>query len=243
MRIDSTADFYLLDNLEPITLRVAGSLDVVIPKALNEPAEWKEAEVSGGNVLEGDQLWVWPIVATPTRPPLGAKIIDSDGTIWTILNVTRKDHVNTYEAHARNLAVVYNLNNLATVLKASYSKSAGGEARPTWNTLLTGIPARFQPISQEAQILEDAEWPKTTYQVFFGIDIFDPDIPVTPASADYRLVDSAGKRYRIMEYKGAETIDSLAYALCVLIIEGSEGSAIDRIDSSSSGSSSSGVGP
>src|SRR5208282_284600 len=118
----------------------------------------------------------------------------------------------------------------------SYTKSPGGEALATWTQILGGIPARFQPVEQEARILEDAEWPKTTYHVFLGIDIFAPAIPVEPASADYRLVDAAGRHYRIMHYRRAERIDVLHMAVCVLILEGSEGDAVDRLDNSSSGS-------
>ena len=72
MIFDHTADFYMLDNLEPITLRIAGQADQLIPYALSEPADWKDPDQAGGNVLEGDILWVWPIVATPTQPPLCA---------------------------------------------------------------------------------------------------------------------------------------------------------------------------
>ena len=240
MIFDHTADFYMLDNLEPITLRIAGQADQAIPQALSEPADWKDPDQAGGNVLEGDILWVWPIVATPTQPPLGSLLIDSNGTAWTILNVTRKQHVQTWEAHTRNLSIVYGLNNFASVYKATYAKSPGGEALATYSLLLSGIPARFQPIETEAQILEDSAWPKTTYHVYLGQDIFSPQIPVEPASADYRLVDSAGRHFRIVQYQRAERIDVLPYAVCVLIIEGSEGQAIDRLGSSSSSSSSSG---
>jgi hypothetical protein len=186
-------------------------------------------------VLEGDQMWEWPIVSTPARPPLGAVLLDRSGTAWTILSVERVEHVNTWACRTRNLSVVYGLDNLASVLRASYAKSPGGEALPTWMQILASIPARFQPMETEAQILEDAEWPKTTYHVYLGTDIFSPEIPVKPASADYRLVDSAGRRYRIMQYQRAERIDVLPLAVCVLIIEGSEGGAIDRLGSSSSG--------
>ncbi len=94
-------------------------------------------------------------------------------------------------------------------------------------------PGPFPAGRAEAQILEDAEWPKTTYHVYLGVDIFAPEIPVEPASADYRLVDSAGRHYRIMSYRRPERIDVLPVATCVLIIEGTEGTAIDRITSSS----------
>jgi hypothetical protein len=233
MQIDSTNDFYLLDNLEPMTLRVTGQPDLPIAAALNEPADWKDPDQAGGKVLQGDQLWVWPIAASPIRPPLGSLIVDADGVAWTILSITRKQHVNTWEAHTRALAITYGLNNVAAVHKATYRKSPAGEALATYSVLMTGIPARFQPIETTDQIYEDAEWPKTTYHVFLGTDIFAPQIPVQPASADYRLVDSAGRHYRIMQYTRPERIDVLPVAVCVLIIEGAEGGAIDRIGSSS----------
>ena len=119
------------------------------------------------------------------------------------------------------------------MLKASYAKSPGGEAVATWTTQLTDVPARFQPFRQDAEILEDAEWPQTSYRVFLGTDIFAPEIPVEPASADYRLVDAAGRHYRIVQYRRPERIDALPVAVCVLIIEGSEGGASDRVSSSS----------
>ena len=141
----------------------------------------------------------------------------------------------TWDCRARALGVVNRLDNTASLLKASYVKSPGGEALPAWTPVLSGVPARFQPIDQTAQILEDAEWPKTTYHVYLGADIFAAEIPVEPASADYRLVDSAGRHYRIVQYQRPERIDALPLAVCVLIIEGSEGSAIDRLSSSSGG--------
>jgi hypothetical protein len=233
LHFDFTADFFTLDNLQPLTLRIAGQPDQAIGKALAEPANWKDPDRAGGNVLEGDRQWIWPIVFTQAKPPLGSRLVDAWGTAWTILDVTRKDAVNVWEAHCRNLSVVYGLSEVAAVLRATYTKSPGGEALPTWNTLLTGVAARFQPVDQEARILEDAEWPKTTYHVFLGTDIFAPEIPVEPASADYRLVDTSGRHYRIVKYQRPERIDALPFAVCVLVIEGEEGGAVSRVSSSS----------
>ena len=160
-------------------------------------------------------------------------LIDSSGQSWTILSLTGVDVANTWEARCRNLSVAYALNNVAQVWKATYAKSPAGEALATYSLLLSGIPARFQPASQDAQILEDAEWPKTTFHVYLGTDIFSPSIPVEPASADFRLIDSAGRHYRIVSYTRAERIDALPMAICVLIIEGTKGQAIDRLSSSS----------
>jgi hypothetical protein len=232
MQLDLTPDFYVLDILEPVTLRVTGQPDVAIPAALSRPANWKEADPSAGNVVRGDRIWAWPVIAAPVQSPLGAVIVDSGNVQWTILAVVKKTHAGIWEYHARDLTIVNNLDDLATVLKASYAKSPGGEAVATWTTQLTNVPARFQVFQQEAKILEDAEWPQTTYHVLLGTDIFAPEIPVEPASADYRLVDARGRHYRIVKYQRPERIDALPIADCVLVLEGSEGGATDRLSSS-----------
>jgi hypothetical protein len=233
MNFDFTADFFTLDNLQPLTLRIAGQPDQAIAKALCGPAEWSDLDKAGGQVLAGDQVWTWPVVLTPGKPPLGSTLVDQYGTNYVVLSVERVDIMNLWEARGRNLSIAYGLDNVAAVLEASYAQSPGGEAIAAWNVVLEGIAARFQPIDQTAEILEDAEWPKTTYHVFLGTDIFSPEIPVEPASADYRLVDSAGRHYRIVKYQRAERIDALPMAECVLVIEGEEGGAINRVSSSS----------
>src|ERR1700691_1151798 len=158
LSVDFAEDFYFLDALTPLTLRIAGQSDQAIPQAMNHAPNWKDPDNAGGQVLEGDRYWVWPIPSTPTQPPLGSILIDQWGEVWAILSIKRKPvPIGTWAAQTRNLSVVNGLNNVATVLEASYTKSAAGEALPVWNTVLTNVPARFQPLTQDAQILEDAE--------------------------------------------------------------------------------------
>ncbi len=234
-QFDFSADFLTLDNLQPLTLRITGQADQPIPSAQDHPADTKDPDQAGGQVLEGDRYWVWPIAATPLQPPLGSLLIDQDANAWTILSLTKKQTPQgVWTARCRNLAVANGLNNVAQVWKATYAKSPAGEALATYAAVLTGIPARFQPLDTSEQILEDAEWPKTTYHVILGTDIFAPTVPVEPASADYRLVDPAGRHYRITQYTRPQRIDALPVAVCVLVIEGAEGSARDRLSSSGS---------
>ena len=173
MIIDNSADFCLLDNLGPLTLQVAGLPDVSIPAAVSMPAEYAELDPSGGNVLKGDQCFAWPQNASP-RPPLGSTILDAAGDAWTVLAVDAKGDVKTWDCHARNLKIANRLDNTAAVWEASYAKSPGGEALPAWTQVLSGIAARFQPVEQSAQVLEDAEWPKTVYHVLLGDRHFRP---------------------------------------------------------------------
>ena len=62
-----------------------------------------------------------------------------------------------------------------------------------------------------------AEWSKETIRA-----IFQKQLPINLAAADYRLLDSAGNRYRLMQYFDAERIDRLPCAICVQITEGIE---------------------
>ena len=165
---DRSRDFAcLVPGNEPYTLRVAGQPDVLLPSVLTQPMSYKEELPAGGTVQQGDLLAVWPIAAS-RQPPLGSKLIDSAGVVWTILTVVRKDQVATWECTARNLAVAYNLNNSATILKAQYTKSPAGAAVAAWAPIGPAVPARFQPESQDAQIFEDAEWTKTVFTVILS---------------------------------------------------------------------------
>ena len=237
--VDLSADFNVLDGNEPYTLRIAGQADMLLPAVLTEPISYKEELPADGMVQQGDLLAVWPIAASQ-QPPLGAKLIDSAGTPWTILTVLRKDHVNTWECTARNLAIAYSLDNFATILKAQYSKSPAGEAIATWHPLGSPIAARFQPQSQDAQIFEDAEWTKTEFTIVLAADVLDArGYPVELAGSDYRLMDKDGRHYRVTSYQQAERIDALPTATAVLVLEGAEG-LLAQFSSSSSSSSSGG---
>jgi hypothetical protein len=235
---DRSRDFaYLAPGTTPYTLRVAGQPDVVLPSVLAEPVTYKEALPADGMVQQGDLLAVWPLAASQP-PPLGAKLIDSEGTVWTILTVLRKWQVNTWECTARNLAVACNLNNFATVLKAQYTKSPAGAAVATWTPLGPAIAARFQPQSQDAQIFEDAEWTRTRFTVVLSQDILDwLGYPVELSGSNYRLMDQQGRHYRVTSYQQAQRIDVLPTAAAVLVLEGAEGllAAFPSSSASSSG--------
>jgi hypothetical protein len=218
---DISQDLLLCDNLDSVTLKVTGDADVVLADCvLSEPTTVRELDPSGGQILRKATLFVWPVDQSD-QPPLGAQILDSDGAYWTILQLERKQHVETWEATCVNLSVEAGLDNVATVLRAnSYTKNSAGEAVPTWTEIATGIPARWQPLQEEAQIFEDADFTKTTYRVTFGTAPIDT--PRELAGGDYRLVDKDGNHYRVTEYIQEERIDRLPVAICVKILEGAE---------------------
>ena len=211
----------LVPGLETATLRIPGQPDIALVSCvLAEPETWRELEPSGGWVVRRGQMFIWPVDRSP-EPPLRTVIVDSDGVYWTVLSALHKHQVETWEAKTVNLAVYYDLDNFATVLRANtYTKNTAGEAVPVLTTLATDIPARWQPITEEAQIFEDADFTKTTYRVTFGAAPIDE--PKQLAGGDYRLIDQNGNRYRVTEYIDEERIDVLPVAIVVKILEGAE---------------------
>jgi len=217
---------YCSDFLESATLKVSGESDVALTDCvLTEPLDKHEMEPSDGQVPQRDTLFVWP-VSESSEPPLGSIMVDGDGTYWTLLNVRHKQHVECWEAHGRNLSIVSVPNNVATILKAGYGKGDDNEALADWVGAVSGeavpteadqVAARFQPSLEAARLFLGADFSKETYRV-----IFDSTPPIELAGGEYRLVDSDGYRYRIMEYFQEQRIDLYPVAIAVRILEGAE---------------------
>jgi hypothetical protein len=225
--MDISNDLELVYGLDTFTLKVEGQSDIVLTECvLTEPVQTKEMEPSHGQVPQMDQLMVWRIARSPTQPTMGSVLVDSVGTYWTILAVLRKQHVECWEARCRNLSILAGAENNATVLKAVYGKATDNEAKPTWLGIFSGatpateddvIRAKFQPSAEDALIRFGADFSRETYRV-----ILDRRLPITLAGGSYRLVDSAGVRYRITHYADEGRIDVLPVAIAVKITEGDE---------------------
>jgi hypothetical protein len=223
--LDISGDFEGVCNdfLDSAALRVDG-VDTDLVNALTEPHEWKELEPTGGQVTRVGTMFVWS-KSRSDRPPLGAIIIHDD-IYWTIWRLTDKQHVECYEALCLNLNIITADDNVATVLKATYSHGDAGEAKATWRGLWSNkiggrprdqIAAHFQPSEETAELEFGGEYSKETYRVYFQ----DP-VPMEAAGGEYRLVDSEGYRYRVVKYYQENRIDRLPVAIAVRITEGRE---------------------
>ena len=219
LTLDQTDDLLVVDGFMPMTLEVSG-LDDVAVDCIDKMVNYKEMASSNGQLRQGDRIFAWQSKNT-TRPALGSVLVDEDGVDWTILTLRYTPQQATYEAGCRALAVEAGLDNYATVLRANaYTKNDSGEAVPTWTEITSDIPARWQPLQEEAQVFEDADYTRTTYQVTFGDE--PTDNPTELAGSNYRLVDTDGNHYRVLEYVQEERIDKLPYAIVVKVLEGAE---------------------
>jgi hypothetical protein len=212
-------------------LKIEGATDTTLTNCiLDEPEGSIEAEPAAGQVIQRDSLKIWP-VSQSAMPPLGSVLVQGE-TYWTILSVIRKGQVETWECRCRNLSIATNAGtpnaglNTVTILKAQYEKGRANEAKAIWLGYVSGLSApteadqvtcRLQPSSTDAMIRFTAEWSKETIRA-----IFQEQLPINLASADYRILDSVGNRYRLMQYYDAERIDKLPCAILVQITEGIE---------------------
>jgi hypothetical protein len=225
--LDISEDLEIVDGLDTFTLKVEGAADIVLPDCvLTEPVDTHEMEPAAGQVPQMDQLMVWRIARSPTKPPLGSVLMDTDGIYWTILAVRRKQHVACWEARARNLDVLPGIINQAVALKAVYGKGKANEAKAQWHGLFSGrhpathadvVTCRLQPSMELAQLRFGAEFTRETYRV-----VVDKPLPLQLSNGEYRLVNATGERFRIMQYWDEQRIDRFPVCLAVKILEGRE---------------------
>ena len=210
--LDIADDLLLVDGLQPMTLVIAGK-SIALPHVLDEPPHTHEMAPSNATVLQGDHFFVWP-AKDSVQPPVGAHLIDSRSDRWVILDVEYQDLVDTYECQCRRLWISDTLKDVATVLKATFTKAEGGDARAHWKRAMPDVPARFQPATADAVVMLDAEYAKDAYLVYFACNM-----PALIASAEYRLRDKAGNVYRVLTSVNSQRIDVLPHVLAIRITE------------------------
>lgn len=224
--VDLSEDLLVCVGLDSFVLKVEGAADVTLSECvMTEPVDTHEQEPSDGQAPQMDQIMVWPR-SRSAKPPLGSVLVDDEDTYWTILNVRRKQHVETWETHCRNLSIVPSISNQVTLLKAVYGKGRANEARAQWQGLFSGekpatdedvIEARLQPAMELAQIRYGAEWARQGYRL-----IMKQPLDIDLAGGQYRVVDASGNRYRILELFQECRLDRYPVAMLVRIIEGRE---------------------
>jgi hypothetical protein len=212
---DPSGDFEtIVDGLEPITLRATGKPSVSVPLAHRGNVSAEEAEASNGQLKQSDTVWQWPSdPAEPLESPaLGSTILDGALNVWTILAIRLQVLSHAWEAVTRNLAVEAGLNNAVTILRATYTRDASGEAIPTWSVLSSGLRARVQPVDSEADVLQGAD--QVTAEVRIVLEASAPAAWLA-GGVHLRAVDASGNHYTVTGYEQSERVDVLPALLAV----------------------------
>lgn len=215
--IDLTADFDLFDLAAAVVIRRRGQADVHVTRALTSPVKRSEPEPAGGQVTEADQVFTFPSRGLSASFALGDKIVDHAAVEWSIIGMDYSDNLGLWRCTTRNMAVAYGLDNQVDVLLANYSKSAGGEAIADWIPVAQSVRARVQPMTQDRQVDDNADWANAEYRVILAEALTQFRGLADPVAADVRLVDRNGLTLRVVSYEAPERIDALPVAACVLV--------------------------
>ena len=136
LSFDPSSDLTAADGIQNVTLMrrgaAAGSSGTSVTGALLRAVTTREAARSNGKCTASDVVCHLPGGELGDGPRLGDVIVDADGRRWTILDAALCTLKTRWRCTARNLAVVYVLDDTVTILKASFTKSDGGAAEATW---------------------------------------------------------------------------------------------------------------
>lgn len=152
-------EWQLWPDRENCTLRVQTALGVFDSFRLaatggavkRRAITWKEMTASAGAYQNRDRAWLIPRVNLPpdVKPQPGYVVRDSDGTDWTIGDVTIGKFGNTFKCVCRALALVHELTALGQLSRPSSGQDAAGRmAQTDYADIGTAIRCRVQP--QEA---------------------------------------------------------------------------------------------
>ena len=194
---DRSADFaYLAPGNEAYTLCIAGQPDLVLPSVLTEPVSYREELPADGMVQQGDLLAVWPI-ANSQQPPLGSRLIDPAGAVWTILTVVRRTRSTRGSVRRGTWPWPTRWTTLPRC-SHRYTKSPAGRRLRPGPRSGRPLPPGSSRRASTAQIFEDAEWTKTQFTVVLSQDVLDwTGYPVELTGArNYRLMDQQGRHHR-----------------------------------------------
>jgi len=204
--LDPSADFaQVTDGTQPVTLlrrgQTPGAAGTAVAHALRRAVSVAEAAESDGRYTAGDVTWHLPCGEAAPAPRLGDVILDGSGQRWTILEVRLTTLGSRWRCTARNLAVVYGLDDTIAILEAVYAKGEGGAAEATWRTWKTGIRARIQPLATNLTAQQGARQSVARCQIFVAEEL--------DLGHQHRIQGPDGTVYRIVAISGAQRLGQL----------------------------------
>lgn len=207
---DPSTDFEdVVDGLEAVTLDRRGSTpNTDVEHALQRAITNTEAESATGTTESskglyrmGDVRWHLPDVEVGTAPRLGDAVVDASGNRYTVIDAQHATLEARWRLVGRNLRMVFQLDDTITLLRATYAKSTGGAAEPTWHTWRT-VDARIQPQTFDIGVENEAKRLVKTVDIFIAESL--------AINTEHRVRGRNGQLYKITSYENAKRIGELS---------------------------------
>jgi hypothetical protein len=205
-----TPDFFLLDNLQPVTVR-ADSDDggTAVEHAWRSFVSTREAEASGGKYLTSDVNWHLHLDEYPTPPRPGYQVVDAGSVVWTALQVKRNDFDSRWKLICRDLTISEGLNDRITIQVAGHRRGLSGDEAPAWADWRAGILARIQRERIERATEAGTRSDLADVTILLGEPV---EFPLDLSA--YRVVGTDGQLYQINSVERFDRIDFLPQMFC-----------------------------
>lgn len=175
-----------------------------VPTCLRRAITTKEAGRSDGKYLTSDTVFHLDIAEHPARPAIGGQIVESDGEIWTILEVAKQTLSNRWRCICRQLYIDPSFT--VTLLKAVYEKGITGAQEPTWQTIAENVVAKIQIDRESVEVEHEYRTSVKTASVYFA----QPQ----PLSANHRIAGPNGEVLKVIAWEGLDDVTRLFEARC-----------------------------
>ncbi|RMF89823.1 MAG: hypothetical protein D6741_17485 [Planctomycetota bacterium] len=200
-------DFALVvDGLETVEWRPQGRLPgVIVANARRCLLPERRGKADEANPA-GEALW-----RLPAEPPADRKaapgdvLVDSRGTRWSVLEVSRTQ-TGCLRLLARDVAAVFGLTDRVDVERAVFVKDGAGAEQPVWRLWAPGVRARFVDFRRDVR-----ETP-------FAAGKYTVQLDWRPAPEDgslFRLRDRGGGVFRVIAFDGQSAFGTPATAVVV----------------------------
>jgi len=211
LQLNTLGDFAaVVDGAEEITLkRRDRATTIAVPIAWRSSSRTLEAEPTDGHVARADIVWHFPWGHESGPPRLGDMLIDATDECFTILSVDRYVITGRVRCEARNLRIVYQLNDRVDVQVATIEDLGDGPEIVGWTTIRAALPARVQPDRIEVDNTTTPATAVTYYRIILGEQF--------ALEANTRFVSPQGDVYQLVECTQAERIDALPVARAVSV--------------------------
>jgi len=149
-----------------------------------------------------DVVWHLPASELPDAPQPGDKIVESDGSAWTVIEATAAAMGGRWRCAARR-PLEFGPEAYVDIEQAAYAKGPSGAETAVWNTWKTGVPGTIRPAASamsdagRSGIADGRRDDSSAARRAFTAILAEPPLP----EGAYRLRAPDGTLYRIVACK------------------------------------------
>jgi|SRR5579883_2471375 len=225
--VDTSQNYQVWGNVEPVTLyapvKSGAAPSFPIPIAKRRNPTYRERLPTGG--VYGAALLTWLLPAAlvtaagatgVNAPQQGWTVLDGAGVTWTVLEASHNALRSTWLCVSLNLRLVFQLQDTLTVKRPHgvATDAASGRVYPSYDTIYTGVPCRFQ--LQEARVQDERGKRLTVSRYVVPVMYLVNNVvtPLTLTAEDQIIRDGDGAVFEFTRLYDRDRIDELQKIEC-----------------------------